>query len=233
MWLRKSKLMSRPWRTFLASRQRPNVVLDSLSGIVGWPSEDARHWVTHFARIACADKNTAALVLIGSLARNARAPADVDLLYIYHNHPIAYRQHPIDVDIRAYPADDIPEQLSRARDLLSWSVRFGRLVCEHDQYWITLTRTWCKSMPLPDPQVAEERAQRAAAIYEHLRKVGDQDAAAEQLLTLLTHKAWARLLRSQVHPASRPELPKQLCAIGEVSLASELDSALKQRAEAA
>jgi hypothetical protein len=200
---------------------------------MGWPSEDARRWVRQFARIACADENTAALVLIGSLARNAGAPADVDLLYIYRHHPIAYRQHPIDVDIRAYPTDGIPEQLSRAQDLLSWSVRFGRLVCEHDQYWTTLTHDWCKNMPLPNPQVAEERAQRAAAVYEHLHKIGDQDAAAEQLITLLTHKAWARLLRSQVHPASRPELPKQLRAIGEVSLASELDSALKQRAEAA
>jgi hypothetical protein len=207
------------------------VGLDVLSGIMGWPSEDARQWVGYFARIACADENTAALVLIGSLARNAGAPADVDLLYIYHNHPIAYRQHPIDVDIRAYSADDIPGQLSRAQDLLSWSVRFGRLVCEHDRYWTTLTHAWCKNMPLPNPQGAEERAQRAATIYEQLRKIGDQDAAAEQLLTLLTHKAWAKLLHSRVHPASRPELPKQLRAIDEISLASELDSALKQRAE--
>jgi hypothetical protein len=62
---------------------------------------------------------------------------------------------------------------------------------------------------------------------------GDSDAAHEQLVTLLTHRAWASLLRNNVHPASRPELPDQLRSVGEQSLANSLEQALRERAKRA
>jgi hypothetical protein len=197
---------------------------------LGWPSTTARNWVFAFAKRACADLNTAALVLIGSIARPVEQCTDVDLLYVYTNEPLWLGDHPLDVDIRQYRARDVAERAARAQDVISWSLRFGRLVCERDRFWTELTSSWLGRLSLPSPDVAEERANRAERLYQQLLLIGDTEAALEQHITLLTHLAWARLLRAGVHPASRPELVRQLSSIGEKELAGHLEHALQARA---
>ena len=155
---------------------------------------------------------------------------DVDLLYVYVGQPLSVADHPLDVDIRQYSANVVAERIADSQDVLSWAIRFGQVICERDSYWTTLACTWSKHLSLPNPDVAEERASRAARVYEQLLEMGDNDAALEQQITVLTHLAWARLLRAGVHPASRPELPEQLRAVGDAELATELNRILRTRA---
>ena len=61
--------------------------------------------------------------------------------------------------------------------------------------------------------------------------IGDEDAAQEQYITMLTQIARACLIRSDTYPASRPELPDQLKSVGEHELASQLEKALQTRLE--
>jgi hypothetical protein len=137
--------------------------------------------------------------------------------------------HPIDVDIRVYGAAEVPELIERGHDLISWCLRFGYLICERGEYWSSLRREWNSKAPLPNAEIAAERERKAAALYEQLNRLGDAEAAHEQLLSVLTHRAWARLLRRGIHPASRPELPSQLRSIGEESLAAAIEQELGRR----
>jgi hypothetical protein len=51
----------------------------------------------------------------------------------------------------------------------------------------------------------------------------DYDAAYEQALSYVTHLARAELLKKGKHPASRPELPKEVRALGNVPIADCLE----------
>jgi hypothetical protein len=77
--------------------------------------------------------------------------------------------------------------------------------------------------------VAGARAAQAERFLDELREIGDEDAAAEQLVAAATHRARAALLRAHVFPASHPELPGQLRQIGLDSLADDLTAALEKR----
>jgi len=153
----------------------------------------------------------------------------VDLLYVYRDRPVDLHNHPIDVDIRAYDAAEMRERVDRGHDVSSWAVRFGRLICENSQFWTRLIDSCAEDLPFPNPEVADQRASRARKVYERLLEIGDREAASEQRLSLLTHLAWARLLRAGIHPASRPELSLQLRSIGDRLMANELQSALDDR----
>ena len=195
-----------------------------------WPSPDARRWVSSFATKVCADPNTLALVAIGSIVRDVTVVQDVDLVYIYRSHPPDVSGHPLDVDVRVYDGGEVPDLIAGGHDLLGWAMRYGVLICEHDGCWTRLKAKWRGGPPLPDPRIAETRAVRAEAFYRDFSQIGDRDAAQEQLVSLLTHRAWARLLRAGVYPASRPELAEQLRGIGDRSLAKRIDRLLGQRA---
>lgn len=202
---------------------------DVLNSLHVWPSAQAKAWVTSFVERTCPDNSTAALVLIGSIARPVERVTDVDLLYIYHNRPVDFHDHPIDVDIRAYGASDIYDRVAQGHPVLSWALRFGRLICEGEQFWTRLVRSFADRLPFPNPELAEERANRTRKVYEELLEIGDRDAACEQRVSFLTHLAWARLLRAGIHPASRPELVQQLRSVDERLLANDLQSALNDR----
>jgi hypothetical protein len=59
---------------------------------------------------------------------------------------------------------------------------------------------------------------------------GDADASQEQAVSYLTHLGRAELLGRGVHPASRPELPSQLRAIGSLQIAECLERVLEEKA---
>ncbi len=203
-----------------------------LAGERRWPSARAAAWVKRFVEQTCHSPNTVAVVLIGSLARTTHDPSDVDLLYVFDGEPVAFKDHPIDVDIRAYGTETFISQLSSQHDVITWALRFGRIICERDMFWSALISSFGGDLPLPSPDVTEERARRATEVYGQLVEIGDHDAALEQRISLLTHRGWTQLLRKHIHPASRSELPEQLRAAGETSLAVDLASALRERAAA-
>ena len=54
--------------------------------------------------------------------------------------------------------------------------------------------------PLPSAKTADKRAKRAKQLFEDLKVIGDEDAAQEQYITMLTQIARAYLIRSDTYP---------------------------------
>ncbi len=162
-----------------------------------WPSREPRAWAEKFVAKACAGEAVVSVIAFGSAAR--------DVTY-------SFDRAPIDVDVRPSPAHSISALIGGAHDLLGWSIRFGALVCERKSFWTRLVSEWRDRLPLPSREIALERAAKAEELAEDLQKV------AEQHLSMLTHLARASLVRGQVYPASRPELPGQLREIRATAL---------------
>jgi hypothetical protein len=202
--------------------------VSDLSVVKRWPSREALGWAERFVSQACLDPNLDAFVAIGSAVRDAtHASSDVDFTLIYHDLKPDLLCPPIEVDVRPFRRDAVEDDLARGHDVLGSAVQFGRLVCEHEGYWTRLRARWQGRVPLPSVDAAHERERRARAQARTLILHGDTDAAKEMVLSLLTHRARARLAASGVYPASKPELPAQLRSMGDAALAVELESALR------
>jgi hypothetical protein len=78
----------------------------------------------------------------------------------------------------------------------------------------------------PPYEEATKRAARAERLTRELLAIGDESAAREMLVSMLTHRARSCLSKAGIYPASRPELPDQLRATGEHSLATALSDAI-------
>lgn len=200
-----------------------------LTYVLRWPTGASRDWVTRTLPELCANESVLAVVLLGSAIRPADSSFDFDCLYVYKGARPVFPRAPAEVDIRGFDSARIEQFIADGHDLLTWSIKLGRVVCERDGYWSKLRAEWLERMPFPSADVADKRAAKAEELLGELRQVGDEDAAVEQLVTALTHRARAALLRAAVFPASRPELPNQLREIGEFHLAQSLQSAMYRR----
>ncbi len=201
----------------------------SLSVVLRWPTESARLWASHVLAEICAHPRVLAVVLLGSTIRNTDSSFDFDCLYIYTGDRPHFPAAPVEVDLRGFKAEEVERLIEQGNDLLVWSIRFGISICERDNCWTSLKRRWNEKLPFPSQEIAETRAARAERLFIDLRESGDVDAALEQLVAVLTHRARAALLRAGVFPASRPELPGQLRQIDEVGLAEALAAAIAER----
>ena len=203
-----------------------------LKTIDKWPSARAKEWVENFVQTSRQQSDIWAIVIFGSITRpRVIYSVDVDLLVIYESEKPNFVLPPLDVDIRSYRQEDIESLLLEGHELLCWTILFGKVLYEKDTYWITLCDKWKNSLPLPSAKTADKRAKRAKQLFEDLKVIGDEDAAQEQYITMLTQIARAYLIRSDTYPASRPELPDQLKSVGEHELASQLEKALHTRRE--
>ncbi|MYC14325.1 MAG: hypothetical protein F4Y39_11415 [Gemmatimonadetes bacterium] len=213
---------------------RPNNI-DSLQffrTIDKWPSTHAKDWVKNFVQRLCEQPDIWAIVIFGSIIRpNAKYCLDVDLLIIYENDRPSFANPPLDVDIRSYCREDVESLITEGHELLGWTIRFGEVLYEKDQYWTTLCDKWKDHLPLPSARIADKRAERAKRLFEDIKVIGDEDAAEEQFIAMLTQMARACLIRSGIYPASRPELPDQLKSVGKYRLASQLEEVLQKRRE--
>jgi predicted nucleotidyltransferase len=199
-----------------------------LSCILRWPSEAAWHWTVRLVYTAMDDDHIDAIIAIGSSVRpRAATSSDVDLVVIYHGDKPVFGTPPIDVDVRSFRRDEVDVLISGGNDLLGWTVRYGQPVFERDNYWSDVEKRWADRVPLPSGTVAFDRASKAQQRVGDLLQIGDEDAALEQVVTMLTHVARARLIEASIYPASRPELTGQLASIGAASLASLLTEALR------
>ena len=228
-----SKLLLRYLQTSQASqpmydtRQDPSDVLETIDK---WPSLPAKEWVQSFLQTWCQRPGIWAIVILGSIARRqAKHSFDVDLLVICANERPDYGLPPLDVDIRSYRHEDIEALVLEGHELLCWTIRFGMVLYERDSFWKNLCDIWQDRLPFPSARIADQRAARAKQILDDLKVIGDEDAAEEQYITMLTQMARACLIRSDIYPASRPELPDQLRSIGEHALAFQLERALQTR----
>lgn len=201
----------------------------SVAAVPRWPSAAARDWAEFVFPRLCGSPDVLAVVLFGSAIRPAADSFDLDCLCIYRGEPPVLPPAPMEVDMRAYPVDQVERLVEAGHDLLGWSLRLGELVCERDEFWTRLREKWLTRLPFPSHEMAEARAAQAERILADLREIGDEDAETEQLVTATTHRARAALLRAHVFPASRPELPGQLRQIGLDALADDLTAAMERR----
>ena len=199
--------------------------------IENWPSQSAKSWVEGFVDAVDHSPSVWAVIAFGSVVRDVHHCTDVDLLVVYEKERPVLANPPLDVDIRCYNQSDIDRLLVEEHELIGWAILYGVILHETGGYWNALRMKWEARIGLPSTGSAEERAQRAKQLFDDLSTVGDQDAAQEQYVTMLTHLARARLIRAGVYPTSRPELPSQLETIGDRKLASDLVEALRKRRE--
>ena len=202
------------------------------NGILRWPTERSREWLTTFLRHAEHDHNLLAIVAIGSAIRNGVESDDLDLLAVCRDRQALRERAPIEVDLRKVDAERVDADIRGGDPLLVWAVRFGRTLFERERVWADLSERWRESLPLPDPAVADRRAEAAGKFMEAVREIGDEDAFREHRLTWLTHRARAALIRAGKEPRSRPELPDQLRELGETVLSASLREALAARLRA-
>ena len=172
-----------------------------------------------------------AIVATGSSVRDVEHSDDLDLVLVYREcRPILPRQ-PISIDLRLYEQNEVLQKLAACHDYLSWTVRYGRVLFERCDWWTTLRADWEDHLSFPSVTDALERAQRAEGLYKKLIEIGDTDAAADLELSMLTCLSRAALSKANVFAKSRPELPDQLCQIGERVLAERLIDALERRTQ--
>lgn len=195
-----------------------------------WPTANAKQWAHAFVAECAGDPNVLAIVAIGSAVRDVPSSANLDFVLVYRSAPLNLHS-PIEVDLRQYASAEVKKLTVKGHDLLGWAVRMGEVVLERDNFWTDLSVKVRGNLPWPDATVARQRAEQAHTLLDYARTVGDHDAAAEQLVSYLTHVARSVLLDCDVYPASRPELPDQLRKVGEPELADRLAVALRQRVD--
>ena len=170
-----------------------------------------------------------AVIAIGSAVREDVPSDDLDLLVLCREKEMLCERAPIEVDLRAYDADEVDRQVANRRDLLTWAILFGRPLLDRFQTWERIVRRWRARVPLPDPDAARSRAAATLTRLEEMREMGDEEAAAELDVSYQTHCARALLSEAGVYPASRPELSDQLKSLGAVEQAQKLTEALAAR----
>jgi len=113
-----------------------------------WPSAGAEGWVKRFLERACKAPETVAVVLIGSLARATPEARDVDLLYVHEGDAGLLSHCPDDVDIRAYRKEEFMDGVAKRDDLVTWALRYGRVLCQRDLFWSELISSFGGHLPV-------------------------------------------------------------------------------------
>jgi predicted nucleotidyltransferase len=188
--------------------------------VVQWPTNRARN----FTR-ALADEEGAvvAVVAFGSAVSGCtRTESDVDILVVYRGQRPAVLPPP-EVDVRWVDIAAFEAAIENGDDVVAWALGLGVALHDPEAFWSDAASRWKSRLPLPSLEVSAERSARARRYAEDLLAAGDDDAAAEQVLTMLTHLARATLAANGVFALSRPELPGQLRDQGEDAAATLLE----------
>ncbi len=164
-----------------------------------------------------------AVIAVGSAVRPSVQSVDLDLVVICRESTRIKAKPPVEIDLRAYLASRVDELIQDGNDLLGWTVKFGCVLFQREGFWDTVIETWLERLPLPSAEVASQRADESYRRLSNVFELGDTDAAYEQALSYVTHLARAKLLKRRVYPASRPEIPGQLRAVGCVRIAEWLE----------
>ena len=200
-----------------------------LEAVRRWPDDVARAWTLSTIEQGMTDANLVAFVATGSSVRDVGYSDDLDLVFVYQSCYPTIPRPPLSIDLRGYDKAKVSQMLSEGHDYLSWTIRFGQVLFERDGWWTKLEADWSDRLCLPSVAEARARAEKANSLSIELRDAGDEDAADELQLSMLTHLGRAELSNACVFPKSRPEIPEQLREIGQHSLADQLAVALDHR----
>jgi len=184
----------------------------------------AQRAVTETVLARALELGAESFALTGSTARRRRtASSDLDYHVIGRRPDVS--DLPGDIDIVATSAARFYRQLMDGDDFAQWTLRHGcilhdtgpmrdglRLIVEK-QIWPTADRKL--------DALADHRRE-----VERLLRMGDRDAAQEQIRAMLTTAARGLLLGAGVFPLARRELPGQLQSAGYASLAPRLDDVI-------
>lgn len=206
--------------------QKP-LQISTFEPILRWPSEESKTWLQNLVLELEQNPKVCSVLAIGSAIRKGVRSADLDLVVLFSGQTPKLAIPPIDVDLRTYSLDDVETLVQQGHDLLGWTVKYGKPLFDKGDVWHHLAQSLRPVLPLPPSDVALERAAKTEAILQTLLEIGDQDAAQEQLLSLLTHLSRACLAWHGVYPASRPELPRQLRQVNKIELAQLLEQTLE------
>jgi Nucleotidyltransferase domain len=167
-----------------------------------------------------------AIVAVGSSARKrARPTSDIDLIIVCKDRKVE-TSAPSEIDARWVDVEVLRASIGNGNDVFAWAVMFGVALHDPHRTWFDLVADWRGRIPLPSVEVCARRAERARGYAQELSDIGDEAAAEEQVLTMLTHQARYVLSKVGVFPASRPELVDQLRSVGEAELSDLLAEAL-------
>jgi hypothetical protein len=133
--------------------------------VLRWPTGRAKDWTRTFVLSANQNSNIFAIVAIGSAVRPDVSSTDLDLLVLFDGLDSLNATPPIEVDLRIYSLPGIEDKLGKGHDLLTWSIKFGRVLYQRHDFWDQLVGSWCYRLPLPSAKLARERA---AVVYRHL-----------------------------------------------------------------
>jgi predicted nucleotidyltransferase len=168
-----------------------------------------------------------AVALTGSTARGRRT-AISDLDY----HVIGPRPDVSDlsaeVDIVTTAAERFRDRLLDGDDFAQWTLRFGCVLYDTGPMRDGVDLVLGASL-WPDPRRKLSRLVEHRRELERLVRVGDEDAANDQLRAMLTTAARGMLLMAGVFPLARDELAGQLESAGYPRLASELRSTIHSK----
>lgn len=209
----------------------PATAGEAVRPIRRWPTPRSAVWTESFLDSVRDNDNVMAVIAVGSAVRPAVTSVDLDLVVICQDPAKLEAKPPIEVDLRAYAAGQIDSLISAGNDLLGWAIKFGHVLLQRHGYWDAVLESWRSRLPLPAVDVATQRAEEAFRRLSGVLELGDSSAANEQALSYVTHLARAELLKSQVYPASRPELPGQLRAISRRRIAAWLENLIDPTAD--
>jgi hypothetical protein len=205
-----------------------SVAINATKQIHRWPSLRAKKWTISFLKLAKKDDNIKAVVAIGSSVRPVVSSVDLDIVVFCVYPSKLTTKPPIEVDLRVYAADQVDSFMQSGSDLIGWSIKFGHVLFQRQDFWNNILKSWHDKVPLPSADTAIQRAEDTFRRLHAVLELGDNEAAYEQAISYITHLSRAALIKKHVYPASRPELPGQLRRVGCTALAVWLENLLKR-----
>lgn len=184
----------------------------------------AQQAITDTVMARAIELGAAAVALTGSTARRRRtAISDLDYHVIGKRPDVS--DLPGDVDVVATSAARFRSRLLDGDDFAQWTLRCGCILYDTGPLrdgisLIVETQLW------PDAQRKLDSLDVHRGEVERLLRMGDRDAAQEQLRAMLTATARGLLLRADTFPLARAELPMQLERAGLGPLGQALDSVI-------
>jgi hypothetical protein len=152
-----------------------------------------------------------AFALTGSTARSRRtAISDLDYHVIGERPDVS--DLPADVDIYASSAERLWSKLRAGDDFIQWTLRCGCILFDTGIMRDALRCVATEGL-WPDAEAKLARLPELLRLADRLIRIGDRDAAQDQVRATLTAAARGLLLRQQVFPLSRSELPEQLRSV--------------------
>ncbi len=180
----------------------------------------AQREITETLRERARESGASGFALTGSTARARRTKiSDLDYHVIGKRPP--HNDLPDDVDVYATDEIGMWRKLNEGDDFIQWTLRFGCVLDDDGPFRGAMQKMSSGNLwPTADQKLS--RLPGHIEMARRLVDMGDRDAAQDQVRATLTSLARALLLRANVFPRARSELPAQLEGIGAGELSSWL-----------